>query len=144
MIQLIQDRVIIYFKGANCIGIVEYDGSLYNPDGIDIYALEDYKLRKGTIVGFPGAQAWDETKDGPLIEQECDILGACAKEKVHCFLRALFLLSIFRKSLQIMLQKSRQKSSAKARTVLSRQRRTRSFLTRKFSWFQTCIWTLVV
>ncbi|CBY21135.1 unnamed protein product [Oikopleura dioica] len=67
--------------GANCIGIVEYDGSLYNPDGIDIYALEDYKLRKGTIVGFPGAQAWDETKDGPLIEQECDILGACAKEK---------------------------------------------------------------
>ena len=64
---------------------MEYDGSLYNPDGIDIYALEDYKLRKGTIVGFPGAQAWDEAKDGPLIEQECDILGACAKEKVRSF-----------------------------------------------------------
>merc|ERR1719444_506667 len=67
--------------GANCIGIVEYDGSLYNPNGIDIYALEDYKLRKGTIVGFPGAEAWDEAKNGPLIEQESDILGACAKEK---------------------------------------------------------------
>ena len=44
-------------------------------------ALEEWKLEHGTIVGFPGAQAWD-SKKGALIEQECDILGACAKEKV--------------------------------------------------------------
>ena len=55
---------------------------MYNADGIDIKALEDYKLAAGTINGFPGARAWDAAKEGPLIEAECDILGACAKEKV--------------------------------------------------------------
>ena len=71
------------FQGGKCIGIAEYDGDLYNPDGIDIKALEDWKIERGTIVGFPGAQAWDSATNGPLIEQQCDILGACAKEKVN-------------------------------------------------------------
>lgn len=46
-----------------------------------MYALEDWKLKNGTVKGFPGAAAWDASK-GALIEQKCDILGACAKEKV--------------------------------------------------------------
>lgn len=73
-----------YFNrhGAKCIGIVEWDGSLYNEKGIDINALEEHKLKTGSISGFPGARAWDETKEGALIEAQCDILGACAKEKV--------------------------------------------------------------
>ena len=66
---------------SKCVGVAEYDGDLYNPDGIDVIALEEHKLNHGTIVGFPGAQAWDSSK-GALIEQNCDILGACAKEKV--------------------------------------------------------------
>jgi glutamate dehydrogenase (NAD(P)+) len=69
-------------KGAKCIGIAEYDGDLFNAEGIDIKALEDWKLANGTIVGFPGAEAYDAAANGPLIEQQCDILGACAKEKV--------------------------------------------------------------
>ena len=48
-------------------------------------ALEEYKLKYGTIVGFPGATPYDAKKNGPLIEQPCDILGACAKEKVYLF-----------------------------------------------------------
>jgi glutamate dehydrogenase (NAD(P)+) len=40
-------------------------------------------LENGTIVGFGGATAFDAAKHGALIEQECDILGACAKEKVN-------------------------------------------------------------
>jgi len=68
--------------GAKCIGIAEYDADLYNPDGIDIHALEDYKIANRTIKGFPGAAAWDSKTKGALIEQKCDILGACAKEKV--------------------------------------------------------------
>jgi len=67
--------------GAKCIGIAEWDGDLYSADGIDVKALEQWKLQNGTIVGFPGAEAWDSSK-GALIEQQCDILGACAKEKV--------------------------------------------------------------
>ena len=46
-------------------------------------ALEEYKLKHGTIKGFPGARAWDDAKEGALIEAKCDILGACAKEKVR-------------------------------------------------------------
>merc|ERR1712233_303106 len=69
-------------KGAKCIGVAEYNGDLYNEAGIDVKALEDYKIKTGSVVGFPGARAWDAASEGPLIEAECDILGACAKEKV--------------------------------------------------------------
>jgi len=68
--------------GAKCIGVSEYDGDIYNENGIDVLELEDYKLEHNTITGFPGAKPWSAAKNGPLIEQKCDILGACAKEKV--------------------------------------------------------------
>jgi len=64
--------------GAKCIGVIEYNGSIYNEDGIDPAELEDYKIDNGgSIVGFPGAEAFD----GDLLTQQCDILLPCAKEK---------------------------------------------------------------
>lgn len=63
--------------GAKCVGIIEYDGSIMNPNGIDPKALEDYKLETGTIRGFPGAQ--DTTED--LMVAECDILVPAANER---------------------------------------------------------------
>merc|ERR1711934_738658 len=65
--------------GAKCVGIAEWDGSIFNPEGIDPKALEDYKLEHGTIVGFPGAEPY--TGENVMYE-ECDILVPAAMEKV--------------------------------------------------------------
>merc|ERR1712071_395052 len=70
-----------YFQraGAKIVGIVEWDGAIVNfEDGIDAVELEDYKLDQGSIVGFPKAQATDES----LLFEEADILLLCAKEQV--------------------------------------------------------------
>ncbi|XP_014676705.1 PREDICTED: glutamate dehydrogenase 1, mitochondrial-like [Priapulus caudatus] len=68
----------LHRHGATCVGILEYDGSIYNPDGIDPRELEDWKIANGTIVGFSGAKPY--TKDSLLFE-ECDILVPAANEK---------------------------------------------------------------
>jgi len=65
--------------GATCVGVAEHDGSIFNPEGIDPLALEEYKLEHGTIVGFPGAQAYSGEN---LIYEEADILIPAAMEKV--------------------------------------------------------------
>ena len=64
--------------GATCVGIAEWDGSIYNKDGIDPKALEDYKLEHGTIVGFPGAEPYTGEN---IMYEACDILVPAAMEK---------------------------------------------------------------
>ncbi|XP_063708757.1 glutamate dehydrogenase, mitochondrial-like [Culicoides brevitarsis] len=68
-----------FHEHGNCkiIGIIEKDCSLYNPEGIDIPALIDYKLHNKSLVGFSGAQ---ETTDD-LMSYECDILIPAVMEK---------------------------------------------------------------
>jgi len=66
--------------GATCTGIIEWDGSIVNPEGIDIKALEEWKIAEGTINGFPGAKAYEGNKDD-LLYEKCDILVPAAMEK---------------------------------------------------------------
>jgi glutamate dehydrogenase (NAD(P)+) len=70
---------LMYEAGYKIIGIAEYDGGLYNKNGIDIEALVEYRQRNGTVVGFPGAEAHD-SRD--LLVSDCDILAPCATENV--------------------------------------------------------------
>lgn len=42
--------------GVTVTGLADVYGAIYNEDGVDVAALEDFVDETGTIVGFPGAQ----------------------------------------------------------------------------------------
>ncbi len=66
-------------SGYTITGIAEYDGAIFNRDGIDIHALAEHQLRNGTILGFRGAEAADPDE---LIVADCEILIPAAMENV--------------------------------------------------------------
>ena len=65
--------------GYKIIGIAEKDGGLFNPAGIDIHQLVEYKYRNESVLGFPGAEA---TPSDELLISDCEILIPAATENV--------------------------------------------------------------
>jgi glutamate dehydrogenase (NAD(P)+) len=70
---------LMHEAGYKIVGIVEYDGGLYNPSGMDVDALWEHRYRNGTIHGFPGAEAMDKDE---LFLTDCEILIPAATENV--------------------------------------------------------------
>ena len=70
---------LLWDKGYKIIGIGEYDGALFNPEGIDISELLEHKARTGIIHGFKGAGAFDKDE---ILTQKCDVLIPAATENV--------------------------------------------------------------
>jgi glutamate dehydrogenase (NAD(P)+) len=70
---------LLWEKGYKVIGIGEYDGALFNANGMDISELLEWKARHGTIHGFRGAEAVDKDE---LLTMECDVLIPAATENV--------------------------------------------------------------
>ncbi len=70
---------ILWDKGYKVIGIAEYDGALFNKNGLDISELLEHKARTGTIHGFREAETFD--KDDLLLHP-CGILIPAATENV--------------------------------------------------------------
>jgi glutamate dehydrogenase (NAD(P)+) len=70
---------LLFEKGYSIIGLAEYDGGLYNAQGIDINSLLRYRAQAGTVVGFKGADAVDSAE---LLTRECEILIPAATENV--------------------------------------------------------------
>jgi glutamate dehydrogenase (NAD(P)+) len=66
-------------RGFRIISIVEYDGAVYNPHGLNIEALASHRAETGSIVDFPDAENMD--KDEALL-LECDVLLPAATENV--------------------------------------------------------------
>lgn len=57
--------------GAKLVGVVEKDGSIYNPEGMDVNLVKLHFDRKHTFKGFPGAE-WHA--DESAMYKECDLL----------------------------------------------------------------------
>ncbi|CAE7884720.1 gluD [Symbiodinium sp. KB8] len=71
--------------GAKIVAIAEYDGAVINEHGLDVEALNEYRLANGGVAGFPGATS-ELSKEHSVdaLEMECDILIPAALEKqVH-------------------------------------------------------------
>src|ERR1700683_588479 len=64
-------------KGYKIIGVAEFDGGLYNANGIDIHLLLEYRQRNGTVLGFKGAEGGNSSD---LLVTDCDILIPAATE----------------------------------------------------------------
>jgi glutamate dehydrogenase (NAD(P)+) len=65
--------------GFKIICIIEYDGAVYNPAGLDITALSRHREETGSILDFPGSENMD--RDEALF-LETDVLLPAAKENV--------------------------------------------------------------
>jgi len=66
--------------GAIIIGVSEYEGAIYNRDGIDMHDLLKFRKETGSIIGYPGSTTL-ESREAAL-ELECDILIPAALENV--------------------------------------------------------------
>jgi glutamate dehydrogenase (NAD(P)+) len=71
--------LLMHNAGYKIVGIGEWDGGLYNPQGIDLQALWEYRQKEGTIHGFKEAEP-KPTEE--LLVTECDILIPAATENV--------------------------------------------------------------
>jgi glutamate dehydrogenase (NAD(P)+) len=65
--------------GYKIVGIAERDGGLFNPGGIDIHQLLEYKYRNESILGFQGAEA---VPSDELLVSDCEVLIPAATENV--------------------------------------------------------------
>ena len=72
-------------SGFKIVCIVEYDGAVYNPKGLDIPALAQHRRETGSILGFPGGLDMDKEQAMFL---ECDVLLPAATENVITSLNA--------------------------------------------------------
>jgi glutamate dehydrogenase (NAD(P)+) len=65
--------------GFKIVAIVEYDGAVYNANGLDIAALQQHRKETGSVTGFAGGEDMDKTEAMFL---DCDVLIPAATENV--------------------------------------------------------------
>ena len=65
--------------GATVVGICEYEGAIYNPNGLNLDEVFNHRKTTGSILGFAGSKKeFKNSAEG--LEQECDILVPAALE----------------------------------------------------------------
>lgn len=66
--------------GAKIIALAEYEGAIWNNDGLDYDAVFQHRKATGSILNFPGATNFAKNTDA--LEMECDVLIPAALENV--------------------------------------------------------------
>jgi glutamate dehydrogenase (NAD(P)+) len=66
--------------GAKVIAIGEYDGTIFNAEGLDIEAVDEHRRETKSILGCPGTTTLEA--DQSVLEIRCDILIPAALENV--------------------------------------------------------------
>jgi glutamate dehydrogenase (NAD(P)+) len=66
--------------GAKLVCLAEYDGAVYNENGLHEEEVLQHKKKTGSIKNFPGAKTIGSSAEA--LEQECDILIPAALENV--------------------------------------------------------------
>lgn len=65
--------------GYRIVAVIEIDGAVYNPHGLDIPALMAHRRETGSILDFPGGENMERDEAMFL---ECEVLLPAAKENV--------------------------------------------------------------
>jgi glutamate dehydrogenase (NAD(P)+) len=72
---------LLWRDGVLLCGVSDVRGAIWNPQGIDLRALEAHLAEAHTVTGFPGAQAITNEE---LLEQPCDVLiPAAVGSQIH-------------------------------------------------------------
>jgi glutamate dehydrogenase (NAD(P)+) len=66
--------------GAKVIGLAEYEGAIFNADGLNEEDVFQHRKKTGSILNFPGAT--NLAKNTDALELDCDILIPAALENV--------------------------------------------------------------
>lgn len=72
---------LLWRDGVLLCGVSDVRGAIWNPQGLDLRALEAHIAEAGTVTGFPGA---DTLTNAQLLEQPCDVLiPAAVGSQIH-------------------------------------------------------------
>jgi glutamate dehydrogenase (NAD(P)+) len=69
----------LHDRGAKVVAVSDIGGGIYNPAGLDMAALDEWRGKEGVVEGFPGC---DSVSNAELMELPCDILVLAATEGV--------------------------------------------------------------
>lgn len=66
--------------GGVIVALLEYEGGIYNPDGLVVDEVVQHRKETGSILHYPKGKNFSRSEEG--LEYECDILVPAAVEKV--------------------------------------------------------------
>jgi glutamate dehydrogenase (NAD(P)+) len=70
-------RLLSTEDGCKIVAVSDSSGAIYNPKGLELAKVDEWKQKKGELKGFKGA---DNITNDELLELECDVLVPAALE----------------------------------------------------------------